>query len=256
MVVWWKQAREELRAPSSRTAEMVGDKLDPDWAISARSSVLRSLVGQDSWELYKACLLECDQVLLAQTAHTRVEEHIAYVLTQVMAFSHDLSLKCSMFRHQKGVAESRVTDLQKEISEAKQKVQELFDAKAALEVENANLIAQLHWEVGGRALGVTEGRKVFLCSDECKKMTATYRLKGAQDFLKTPTFRLAVDIQSARFLNEVDHLKGFVNEFDRTHLGPSLDVTLQLYPEEATPSTIVADEFEAVAAEVGCPIPL
>ncbi|KAK4435334.1 hypothetical protein Salat_0696800 [Sesamum alatum] len=53
MVFWWKQAREELRAPCSRTAEMVGDKLHPDWAISARSSVLRSLVDQDSWELYK-----------------------------------------------------------------------------------------------------------------------------------------------------------------------------------------------------------
>ncbi|KAK4424601.1 hypothetical protein Salat_1653700 [Sesamum alatum] len=92
MVVWWKQAREELRLPNSRIAEMEGDKLDPGWTISARSSVLRSLVGQDSWELYKACLLERDQVLLAQTSHIRVEEHIAHVLTQAMAFSHDLSL--------------------------------------------------------------------------------------------------------------------------------------------------------------------
>ncbi|KAK4419925.1 hypothetical protein Salat_2405400 [Sesamum alatum] len=91
-MVWWKQTREELKALSSRTAEMVGEKLDPDWAISARSSVLHSLVGQDPWELYRACLVERDQVLLAQTAHTGVEEHIAHVLTQAMAFSHDLSL--------------------------------------------------------------------------------------------------------------------------------------------------------------------
>ncbi|KAK4412434.1 hypothetical protein Salat_2890500 [Sesamum alatum] len=48
MLVWWGQAREELKEPSSRTAEMVGEKLDPGWAISAQSSVLRSLVGQDS----------------------------------------------------------------------------------------------------------------------------------------------------------------------------------------------------------------
>ncbi|KAK4426495.1 hypothetical protein Salat_1418100 [Sesamum alatum] len=29
MVVWWKQAREELRIPNSRIAEMEGHKLDP-----------------------------------------------------------------------------------------------------------------------------------------------------------------------------------------------------------------------------------
>ncbi|KAK4426470.1 hypothetical protein Salat_1415600 [Sesamum alatum] len=244
MVIWWRQAREELKAPSNRTAEMVGEKLDPSWAISARSSVLHSLVGQDSWELYKACLIERDQA---------------------MAFSHDLSLKCSMFRYQKSVAESKVVDLQKEISEAKQREKDVFDAKAALEAENADLKAQLHrakeavqqsmedvfergridgfsaGEVAGCARGVAEGREVFLCSDEYKKMTATYRLEGARDFLKTPTFKLAVDIQSAHFLNEgfdkyvsqVDYLKGFVNDFVRTRLDPSLDATLQPYPRRS-----------------------
>ncbi|KAK4419926.1 hypothetical protein Salat_2405500 [Sesamum alatum] len=97
-----------------------------------------------------------------------------------------------------------------------------------------------------------------------KKMVVVHRLEGARDFLKTPTFKLAVDIQSARFLNEgfdkcvfqVDYLKGFVNDFNRTRLDPSLDATLQPYPEETASSTIVADEFEALAAEVGCPLPL
>ncbi|KAK4430809.1 hypothetical protein Salat_0842600 [Sesamum alatum] len=121
MMVWWKHAREELKASSSTTTEMEGEKLIPDWAISTRSSVLRSLVGQDSWELYKACLLERDQVLFAQTAYTCVEEHIAH-----------------------GVIESRVAELQKEISEAQQKEKDLLDAKAALEAKNADLKAQLH----------------------------------------------------------------------------------------------------------------
>ncbi|KAK4437033.1 hypothetical protein Salat_0037200 [Sesamum alatum] len=136
-------AREELRIPSSRTAEMEGEKLDPGWAISARSSMLRSLVGQDSWELYKACLLERDQVLLAQTSHTRVEEHIAHVLTQAMAFNHDLSLKCSMFRHQRGVAESKILELQKDVLDAQQKEKATIDGKSALEAQIAELKSSL-----------------------------------------------------------------------------------------------------------------
>ncbi|KAK4421703.1 hypothetical protein Salat_2120900 [Sesamum alatum] len=220
IAIWWRQAREELKAPSSRTAEMAGEKLDPGWAISSRSFVLRSLA---------------------------------------MAFSHDLSLKCSMFRHQKGVAES----------------------KAALEAENADLrggcttvygrrFERRHiddfstGEVAGRTRGVAEGHEVFLCSDEYKKMTATHHLEGARDFLKMPTFKLVVHIQSTHFLNEgfdkcvsqVDYLKGFMNDFDRTRLDPSLDATLQPYPEEAAPSTTVVDEFEVLAAIVGCPLPL
>ncbi|KAK4412435.1 hypothetical protein Salat_2890600 [Sesamum alatum] len=160
----------------------------------------------------------------------------------------------------------------------------MFDANAALEAKNADLKAQLHHakeaaqeaianafqrgrtdgEVASRALGVAEGREAFLCSDEYRKMIAAHRLGGARDFLKTPTFKLTIDIQSARFLKEgfdkcvsqVDHLKGFVDGFDRTRLGPSLDATLQPYPEEVALLTTVADEFEVLAAEVGCPLPL
>ncbi|KAK4419179.1 hypothetical protein Salat_2330700 [Sesamum alatum] len=141
MVVWWKQARKELKAPSSRTAEMESEKLIPNWAISARSSVLRSL-----------------------TAHTRVEEHIAHVLTQA----------------------------------------QLYHAKEAAQeaIANAFQHGRNDGEVAGRARGVAEGREAFLYSDEYKKMIVAHRLEGAQDFLKTPTFKLAVNIQSARFLNE------------------------------------------------------
>ncbi|KAK4438610.1 hypothetical protein Salat_0195500 [Sesamum alatum] len=40
LVAWWKQACEELKTPSSKVAEMEGEKLGPNWAISARSSVM------------------------------------------------------------------------------------------------------------------------------------------------------------------------------------------------------------------------
>ncbi|KAK4415540.1 hypothetical protein Salat_2661400 [Sesamum alatum] len=53
LVAWWKQAHEELKTSSNKVAEMEGEKLNPD--CSARSSVLRTYVGQDSFALYKAC---------------------------------------------------------------------------------------------------------------------------------------------------------------------------------------------------------
>ncbi|KAK4435333.1 hypothetical protein Salat_0696700 [Sesamum alatum] len=184
-----------------------------------------------------------------------------------MTFSHDLSLKCSMFRHQKGVAESKVIDLQKDASDAKQKEKDALDAKASLEtpvVENDAKIADLEGlffrEVASRAEDVIEGREAYLRSDEYKKVVAAHRLEGARDFLKAPAFKLVVDIQSAHFLNEgldkcvsqVDHIKGFVDGFDRTRLDPSLYATRQPYPDEAAPATLEADEFEALAAEVTC----
>ncbi|KAK4424969.1 hypothetical protein Salat_1690500 [Sesamum alatum] len=42
---WWKGARTELRTPKCVSAEMEGEKLVLDWAISAQSSVLKTHVG-------------------------------------------------------------------------------------------------------------------------------------------------------------------------------------------------------------------
>ncbi|KAK4420016.1 hypothetical protein Salat_2414500 [Sesamum alatum] len=130
LVAWWKQAREELKTPSNKVAEMEGDKLNPDWAISARSSMLRTHVGQDSFKLYKACCLERDQVLLAQTANTRVEEHLAHVLMQASTFGHNLSLKCLMFRYDKAGAEQKIRDLQQSLDQAQAKEKDALEAKA------------------------------------------------------------------------------------------------------------------------------
>ncbi|KAK4426993.1 hypothetical protein Salat_1468100 [Sesamum alatum] len=105
LVACWKDSCEALKTSSNKVAEMEGEKLDPKWAISACSSVLRTHVDQDSFELYKACCLDRDQVLLAQTAHTWVEEHLAHVLMQASTFGHNLALKCSMFRNDKAMAE-------------------------------------------------------------------------------------------------------------------------------------------------------
>ncbi|KAK4412920.1 hypothetical protein Salat_2939200 [Sesamum alatum] len=131
LVTWWKQAREDLKTPSSRVAKMEGEKLSPDWAIFAHSSMLRTLVGQDSFELYKTCCLDRDQVLLAQTAHTWVEEHLAHVLMQASVFGNNLALKCSMCRNDKADAEKKIHELEQSLENAKTAEKEALEAKAA-----------------------------------------------------------------------------------------------------------------------------
>ncbi|KAK4424982.1 hypothetical protein Salat_1691800 [Sesamum alatum] len=282
-VAWWKQAREDFKTSSSRVAEMDGEKMNPDWAISARSSVLRTLVGQDSFELYKACCLDPDQILLAQTAHTRVEEHLAHVLMQASAFGHNLALKCSMFRNDKADAEKKIRELEQSLESAKAAEKEALEAKAIADTQVAALRSQISTTIeegkqqaaaalehgrtdgfsagrlAGKTEGVIEGREAFLHSDEYKQSLASARLQGARDFLKSPVFKTAVDVQSAQFLNDgfdkciaqVVHLQGFAEGFDQSRLDSSLDDHLQPYPPETVSDPSVEDEFASLADEIG-----
>ncbi|KAK4416499.1 hypothetical protein Salat_2475400 [Sesamum alatum] len=230
---------------------MEGEKLNPDWAISARSSVLRTLVGQDSFELYKTCCLDRDQVLLAQTAHTRVEEHLAHVLMQASAFGHNLALKCSMFWNDKADAEKKVHELEQSLESAKIAEKKALDDKVAADAQVSDLEARLSATVDG-------SKKQ---SDDYKRSISDARLEGAQDFLKSPIFKMAVELQSAQFLNEgfdkciaqVAHLQGFAEGFDQTRLDSSLDSQLQPYPSAVVPELAGEDEFTSLAAELDLP---
>ncbi|KAK4435330.1 hypothetical protein Salat_0696400 [Sesamum alatum] len=51
--------------------------------------------------------------------------------------------------------------------------------------------------LAGKTEGITEGREAFLQSDEYKQVIANARLEGARDFLKSPVFKMAIDLQSA-----------------------------------------------------------
>ncbi|KAK4421683.1 hypothetical protein Salat_2118900 [Sesamum alatum] len=251
---------------------MDGEKLNPDWAISARSSVLRTLVGQDSFELYKACCLDRDQILLAQTAHTRVEEHLAHVLMQVTfitfsyvplcfswiflllehlqasAFGHNLALKCSMFRNDKVDAEKKICELKQSLESAKAAEVAALEAKAAADAQVAALGSQLSATIEegkqqvpaaleqGRTDGFSAGRPVG-------------RTEGV----------IEVDVQSAQFLNDgfdkclaqVMHLQGFVEGFDQSRLDSSLDGQLQPYPPEAASDPSEEDVFASLINEIG-----
>ncbi|KAK4414988.1 hypothetical protein Salat_2605900 [Sesamum alatum] len=218
--------------------------MNPDWAISARSSVLRTLVGQDSFELYKACCLNRDQILLAQTVHTRVEEHLAHVLMQASAFGHNLALKCSMFRNDKADAEKKIRELEQSLESAKAAEKEALEAKTIADAQVAALGSQL---------------SATIEEDEYKQSLANARLQGARDFLKSPVFKTAIDVQSAQFLNDgfdkciaqVVHLKGFAEGFDQSCLDSSLDGQLQPYPPETAPDPSEEDEFASLIDEIG-----
>ncbi|KAK4441785.1 hypothetical protein Salat_0513400 [Sesamum alatum] len=252
------KTRDELKTPSSKAAEMEGE---------------------DSFELFKACCLERDQVLLAQTAHTGVEEYLAHVLMQ-----------CSMFRHEKVVAEQKIRDVQQDFDHAQAKEKEAPKTKAAadarvaeLESKVANLEAQLSATIeknrkkvahvlesgrtegfstnllAGKTEGVSKGRETFLQYEEYQKSISEARIQGARDFLKAPAFKMAVDIQSSRYLNEgfdkcisqIQHLKGFIEGLDQNQLDSPVMLHFSLTLRKMFTRSLVTMSFEALIAEVG-----
>ncbi|KAI3457204.1 hypothetical protein Pfo_013867 [Paulownia fortunei] len=63
----------------------LGDnKYIPDWKVSMSSSILNSRVNEESYELYKACLLFGDQTVLAGVSHPRLEKYYAHSVIQTM----------------------------------------------------------------------------------------------------------------------------------------------------------------------------
>ncbi|KAL2249811.1 UNVERIFIED_CONTAM: hypothetical protein Sindi_2454800 [Sesamum indicum] len=97
----WKEAQIELLSPSFQSVEMEEEKLIPDWHVSTQSSVLKTLTGHDSWKLFKSSFLPRDQALLTPLSHIRMEQNSAHSISQVEAFSHQLSLKCTHWCHEK-----------------------------------------------------------------------------------------------------------------------------------------------------------
>ncbi|KAK4433226.1 hypothetical protein Salat_1084900 [Sesamum alatum] len=202
---------------------------------------------------------------------------------QASAFGHNLALKCSMFRNDKADAEKKIRELEQSLESAKAAKKEALEAKTAADAQVAALGSQLSATIeegrqqvvaaleqgrtdgfsagrlAGKTEGVIEGRETFLQSDEYKQSLANARLQGARDFLKSPVFKTAVDVQSAQFLNDgfdkciaqVVHLKGFAEGFDQSCLDSSLDGQLQPYPPETAPDPSEEDEFASLIDEIG-----
>ncbi|KAK4417211.1 hypothetical protein Salat_2546700 [Sesamum alatum] len=242
---WWKGACTELQTPKCVSAEMEGEKLVPGWAISTQSSVLKTHVGQDSWELYKACLLPRDQATLVPTAHTQIEEHHAHVLTQAMAFGHHLSLRCSYLRREKITNDGKLTEAQKQLEEShklRAATEERVDTARTVALEAGKKEGFSAGCLAGKTEELVEGHSAYLASDEHKEFIKQTRLQGARDFLKTPAFNVAIEIKAIEFLDQ-----GFKR--CKSQLDPTLDGNVAAFPEEEV-SPPVDDEFESLIEEV------
>ncbi|KAK4424887.1 hypothetical protein Salat_1682300 [Sesamum alatum] len=202
---------------------------------------------------------------------------------QASAFGHNLALKCSMFRNDKADAEKKIHELEQSLESARTAENEALDAKAAADARVTALETRLSATIeeskkqvvdaleeghtdgfstgllARKTEGITEGREIFLQSDEYKQSIASARLQGARDFLKSPVFKTAVDVQSAQFLNDgfdkciaqVAHLQGFVEGSDQARLDSSLDGQRQPYPTEGAFEPAGEDEFAALITEIG-----
>ncbi|KAL2237214.1 UNVERIFIED_CONTAM: hypothetical protein Sindi_0913100 [Sesamum indicum] len=131
----WKRAR-EAAIPAAETVEPTESKSDPsskstrqgrlEAKLAAdRVAELESKRRQDSWEVYKAACLERDQVILAQTSLTSLEEHFAHNMTQAMTFAHNISLQCSVWRHDKILLEAKTVEMEKKFLEQQALIESL-----------------------------------------------------------------------------------------------------------------------------------
>ncbi|KAL2237389.1 UNVERIFIED_CONTAM: hypothetical protein Sindi_0930600 [Sesamum indicum] len=240
----WQRTRDE-RPSSAQRAKMYGEKWIPNWKISKNNSVLQTFAGQDSWEVDKAACLERDQVILAQTSLTSLEEHFAHNMTQAMAFAHHISLQGSMWRHDKILLEAKTVEMEKKILEE----QELIESLRAESQEKRELASKL--KISEREL---EETKLSALADRAaaleagrEQRSAEARLNGARDFLRSRTFREAVENQASDLMIEgfekcqgqIQKLDGFAESFDLEQLDVSLDRNLEPYPPGPKPT----DEF-------------
>ncbi|KAK4424980.1 hypothetical protein Salat_1691600 [Sesamum alatum] len=134
-----------------------------------------------------------------------------------------------MFRNDKANAEKKIRELEQSLESVQVAEKAALEAKAAADAQ----------------------------SDDYKQSLANARLQGARDFLKS--FKTAVDIQSAQFLNDgfdkciaqVVHVQDFVEGFDQSRLDSSLDGQLQPYPPEAASDPSGEDEFASLIDDIG-----
>ncbi|KAK4430925.1 hypothetical protein Salat_0854400 [Sesamum alatum] len=153
---------------------------------------------------------------------------------QATAFDHNLSLKCSMFYHDKAIADQKICDLHKDLTKTQQREKEALDTKVALEAKIADLEAQFQQFV--------EEAKIVIADALERGKSEGFSAGGLAGKIEglSEGRELDVVIQSARFLNDgfdkcisqVDNLKGFAEGFDKSHLDPSLDADFSPIPRK------------------------
>ncbi|KAK4415879.1 hypothetical protein Salat_2695300 [Sesamum alatum] len=200
LVVWWKEAREELSSPGHK----------------------------DEWGKTKSTLDH-----LIPKFCTMIPRRLRLLgIVQGMLLRFRPSITCQDCPHTSRRAPCSLPYAEMEVRF--QRAAEEAEKAHAEALEQGKAEGFSTGRLAGRIEGLNEGHGVDLQSEEHKQEVLGHCLQGPRDFLKVPAFKLAVDIQSARFLNEgfdkyiaqVTKLNGFVDGFDQRHLDPSLDANL------------------------------
>ncbi|KAK4424734.1 hypothetical protein Salat_1667000 [Sesamum alatum] len=96
----------------------------------------------------------------------------------------------------KQMLRKKIRELEQSLESAKAAEKEALEAKAAADAQGRT-DGFFAGRLAGKIEGIIEGREAFLQSDEYKQSLANARLQGTRDFLKSPVFKTAVDVQSA-----------------------------------------------------------
>ncbi|KAL2226661.1 UNVERIFIED_CONTAM: hypothetical protein Sindi_2024800 [Sesamum indicum] len=109
--------------------------------------------------------------------------------------------------------------------------------------------------VEGQKKGFEEGQAGRISLEEHHQISAHSRIPVLRDFLKTDTFKIAVEVKSTdSFANgyktcesQIEKLGGFQESFDRSKMDITLDGDVQPYPNEPD---LEDDEFAALREEI------
>ncbi|KAL2226178.1 UNVERIFIED_CONTAM: hypothetical protein Sindi_1976500 [Sesamum indicum] len=212
LTAWWKDAHVELLSPTYKRAEIGGERPILDWTISSQSTMLKTHVGQDSWELYKSTILPRDQALFSPMSHIRVEQNFAHSLSQMVADQLLEEEKSKLATREEEKAEHKVqkADLEAQLRELRSKI--------AATAESA--------KAEGFSAGRVAGREEYLTLEDFQ-----HELETTRD---------QVEIKSADYLMEgfdrctsqIKKLKGFVEGLDTNWIDSTLDGNLAAFPKE------------------------
>ncbi|KAK6162705.1 hypothetical protein DH2020_002546 [Rehmannia glutinosa] len=221
------RAREQDHVEASRPPrQFSGTRVILKWKISPESCIMKTRAGEDSLELYQACILPQDQFALTVMPDTKLEEIVAHDLMRAANVAHNLTLRSHHWRIWCQDAEALAQYLEKEKVEIK-----LAESEESFQASQ-NEVARLTRESSESFAADQEaGKKEAPNSPEFAKMLKDARVSGSQDFKNSPIFDRLVMEKAAEFevmgfckcQSQVHKLGGFKADFYPSKLEPELD---------------------------------
>ncbi|KAK6132130.1 hypothetical protein DH2020_034121 [Rehmannia glutinosa] len=211
---------------------------------------MKTRTGEDSLELYQACILPRDQFALGALPDTRLEDIAAHDLMRAANIVHNLTLRGHHWRIRFMEAEAHATRLEKEkvaieakmrseyetrLKTLESKLSELEtrarDSEASLKLEREEVVRLAREGQESFSAGQEAGKREALNSPAFANRLIEARRKGAQDFKTSHVFDRLVVEKAAEFevlgfykcQSQLQKFGGFKPNFDPSKLDPELD---------------------------------